>query len=129
MSNQTPPPADPFGAWRQWLDQSERRWNEFFNEAMGTDQYSQVMGQMTRGYVAMQQQMGEMVERYLKSINVPTRSDLQEISERLSAIESRLISIEGRLPTPAQERAPARAAAPRPPRTRKPPSARSGGAS
>ena len=109
--------TDPMDAWRKQLTQAERDWNQYFNEAMGSDAFSQVMGTWMNGFLTVQKNTGEAVERYLAGFNLPTRSDITEISERLTTIEERLRRIEA-----ATAGGPAKPRNRTPPRTRKPPS-------
>ena len=129
MAEQTT--ADPFAMWRDWVANSERQWNAFLNNAMATDEFSQSMGRFMDVYLNLQKNMNEVMGRYLQTINVPTRSDILAIGERLSQIEDRLGAIESQLAS-AQRTAAAAAAAPvngasaasaakpRPARTKKP---------
>jgi hypothetical protein len=118
----TPNPADPFSAWREMLAQWEKNANALGNQAMGSDQFAQSMGQVTSLSLAMQQMMGEMMARAQAAANLPTRTDIVAISERLQVIEqtlSRLAAAVERLA--AGEPAPGTSTG-RPARTRKPPS-------
>ncbi len=113
---------DPMAMWREWVSQSERQWNGFLNNAMATDEFSQVMGRFMDVYLGMQKNMNEVMGRYLQLVNVPTRSDVLALGERLTTLEDRLIRIESLLQraansAPVTVETPAKA---RPPRTRKP---------
>ena len=127
MANQQTPPSDPFSAWRDWITQSERQLNQYFNEVMGTDQYSRFLGQMTNLQLDMQKSVSEAMTRFVVSLNLATRDDLAAIGNRLGAIEERLAAIEAKLgvssETPSASDAAAVAQGPKPPRTRKPPKA------
>ncbi|MFN0096723.1 MAG: hypothetical protein ACKVVT_18350 [Dehalococcoidia bacterium] len=120
--------TDPLGMWRDWLTQSERQWNGFMNEMMATDQFSQGMGKMMDVYLTMQKSMNDAMGRYFSAINVPTRTDVLSIGNRLSEIEERLGGIETAIRAMAAanghtgQAAPEAAAAVRPPRTKRPPS-------
>lgn len=130
MTEQTSPARDPFAMWREWLSQSERQWNAFFNDVMGTEQFSQYQGRFTELYLAMQRNMSEAMGRYLTTLDMPTRSDVLGLGQRLSLVEDRLRTIEEGLtrlsrgatadepPTAAPPQT--AVAAPRPARTRKP---------
>ena len=123
MADQRNSPSDPLSSWREWMSQSESRLNSLFNEIMATDGYSRVMGGLTKVFVSMQKSMSESMERYFTALSLPTRSDVIDLGQRLSMIESRLLSIETslvRLTGPATPRDESTAAAPRPPRTRRP---------
>ncbi len=124
VSEQRPAVQDPFALWRDWVTQSERQWNAFFNEVMGTDQYTQTMSRFMDMYVSSQKSLSEAMGRYFSTLNVATRTDVLALGDRLVAIENRLASIEASLrASPRREEA---RAAPvpvvaRPPRTKKPP--------
>ena len=122
--------ADPFAAWREWLSNSERQWNEFMNDAMATEEFSRSMGQFMDVYLNMQKSMSEGMGRYFTALNVPSRSDVLSLGERLTVIERQLASISMRLDalgvadakSPARSSEPAASApATKPPRTKKPP--------
>ena len=109
---------DPLEAWRLWVDQAERRWNSTFNELMGTEQFSQVSGRMMEAWLAMQSSMNEATQRYFSALNLPTRTDVLSIADRLSSIDRRLDDLERRLDTIGAT-APSKSARPKPRRTKK----------
>ena len=126
MTDERPPVPDPMALWREWVAQSERQWNKFFNDVMGTDQYNQAMSRFMDLYLNNQKTLGETMGRYLTGLNVATHSDVLAIGERLAAIDDRLTAIERRLggPSGGDDASPSpvsTATAPRPPRTKKPP--------
>lgn len=119
--------ADPFEMWREWMSNSERQWNGFLNNAMATDQFTQSMGQFMDVYLNMQKSMNEVMGRTFTALNLPTRTDILSLGERLSAIEDHLGVIESSLAalksdSPARANNPPSPAAEiaRPPRTKKP---------
>jgi len=114
---------DPFAMWRDWVSQSERQWNTFLNEAMASPQYGQSLGRFMELSLAMQKTMAEAMGRYLGALNMPTRTDVMALGERLATIEERLIGIELRLDQlsrPASDEAAPLETVPRPPRTKRP---------
>jgi polyhydroxyalkanoic acid synthase PhaR subunit len=120
---------DPLAAWRNWLSDAEARWNSFFNQMMGTDQFSRVMSRFTELSLNMQKRMAEAMGQYFSALNLPTRTDVISQRERLSSIEERLTSIEASLARLAGAgEAPDGASIPirRPPRTKQPQSEREG---
>lgn len=132
MSQNPSAGMDPLTMWRDWVTQSENQWNAFFNQAMATDEFSQTMGRFMDVYVNMQKTMNDVMGRYLTAANLPTRTDILALGDRLAAIEERLIGLEangaraaaaGGKATAAAGAKPTAAAAPgkRPARTRKPP--------
>jgi len=110
-------------AYRQWASQSERQWNEFFNQMMSTEEFSQGLGRNMDVFLHFQKTMNEAMGSFFTAMNVPTRTDVLALGDRLLAIEDRLATIEAQITT-ALANAPAtssNSATPRPRRTKKPP--------
>lgn len=97
MTEQTPAAPDPFALWRDWVSQSERHWNAYLNQVMGTDQFNEAQNRMMGAYLGMQKTMSDAMGRLLTSLDMPTRSDVLRLGERLTVIEDRLRAIEERL--------------------------------
>jgi len=83
--------------WRNWLTETEHQWNAFFNDVMGTDSFGRLLGGYVEIYGTFQRLVTQNMERSLSTLNVPTRSDIVDLSERLSSVEERLASIESSL--------------------------------
>jgi hypothetical protein len=120
---------DPLAAWRNWLSDAETRLNGFFNQMMGTDQFTSVMSRFTELSLRMQKSMAESMGQYFSALNLPIRTEVISLGERLSSIEERLTSIEASLArlsgaSEAPDGAPIRKQ--RPPRTKQPHSEREG---
>ena len=109
-----PPNLDPAGLWRDMLGQWERGLNNVANHAAGSSEFTSAMHQVTAMSLKMQEATSDMMERSLKALNLPSRSDLLAVHERLGRIEA---ALERLTPAPAE---PASQAA-QPPRTRKAP--------
>ena len=86
--------TDVVDLWRNWLTETERQFNSFFNEVMGTDSFSRVAGNYMDAYSVVQRSLNQGMERYLNTFNLPTHSDVVELGERLHNIEERLASLE-----------------------------------
>ena len=88
---------------------------------MNSEEFSRTMNKATTASTVMQQQLGELIGRYLMTLNLPSRSEMVNIGERLQAIETNL----HRLSTQLEKLGggSADSAAPGPPRTKRPPSA------
>jgi len=114
------PPPDPFELWRDWLNQSEQQLNRLLNEAMSSDAFGQASGRLMEIFLSFQRSMQQATELYFAALNIPTRTDVLSLGERLAVIEERLGSVESllRALVPATATPPPR---PRPKRTRQPP--------
>src|SRR5438105_1663385 len=86
----TPGPADFLSAWQQMASQGEQQWNQYLNQVMGTDAFAGLLGKYLEGYLAFQGTLARNVEQYLQAVNLPTRSDVTSLGERLAGIESQL---------------------------------------
>ena len=70
------PPANPpapslndfLDTWRQAAADTEQRWNDFFNELMGTEAFAQTMARSMDGYLAMQAREFLLVDVVVLSI-------------------------------------------------------------
>ena len=120
--------TDVADLWRNWLTETERQWNSFFNEVMGTDSFSRVAANYMDAYSVIQRSLNHGMERYLNTFNLPTHSDVVEVGERLHNIEDRLASLEQNINSLLQAvgGAPAAVTQLRPRRTRRPATKNSG---
>ena len=121
--------TDVVDLWRNWLTETERQFNGFFNEVMGTDSFSRVAGNYMDAYSVVQRSLNQGMERYLNTFNLPTHSDVVELGERLHNIEERLASLEQNINSLLQASGGTPAAAVtqlRPSRTRRPRNQNSG---
>jgi hypothetical protein len=91
---------------------------------MATDGYNRLMAQVNQSFLESQKTMGDMVARSMGSLNLPTGEDWTALSRRVATVEERLRELEislGRSDSASTSEL-AEGSAPRPPRTRKPPS-------
>ncbi len=91
------PPPDPIALWREWAAQAEEQWNRYFNQVMGSETFAAAMGRSLEAMLALQQRLAQQFEAVLKALNLPTRSDLAALGERLAHIERRLDELAARL--------------------------------
>jgi hypothetical protein len=124
MPNSESSPADVGQLWRNWLTETERQWNSFFNDVMSTDSFGRLVGGYMEVYTTIQRLIAQNMERSFATFNVPTRGDITELSERLSLVEERLAAIQTNLQALAeavgQPSQPAAVTQLRPRRTRRP---------
>ncbi len=117
----------PLDAFRDFVGQWERGVNQIANEAMGNEQFSRLMHGATSAAAGAKAGIGEAMERYLATMNLPSRADITSIGERLQAIEAQLNRLTEIVATMATVEAQPISLAAKPKRTRQPP-ARANGA-
>ena len=107
MSSQSKPrpESDPMGpateSWKQmqsiWMD----GWSKMMGEAVGTEQFSKLMGQWLDFYFGwsgpVRKQVEELTERAFEQMNLPTRAELATIGKRLTAVEMRLDDLDAKV--------------------------------
>jgi hypothetical protein len=115
---------EPLALWQKMMGEMEKGFNAFANQAMASPQFSKAVNQVGGVTADAQKQLGELMEKYLVSMNMPSRSQLIGMAERLQSIEAQLGEIKTLLLQMNGMSGMSRdsvAAAPRPPRTKRPP--------
>jgi SMC interacting uncharacterized protein involved in chromosome segregation len=117
---------DPVAIWQNMVSEMEKGFNAFASKALESPEISKVVNQVGGASAGAQKQLGDMMEKYLVSMNLPSRAQMVGMAERLQGIEGQLNEIKAMLHQ-LQNNAGAAAggypAAPKPPRTKRPPSA------
>jgi hypothetical protein len=114
---------DPVAIWHAMIGEMEKGFNSFATRAMESPEFSKVVNQVGGVSAGAQKQFGEMMEKYLVGMNLPSRAQMVGMAERLQGIEDQLNEIKALL---QQSNAAARGgypSPPKPPRTKRPPSA------
>jgi|CXWL01.1.fsa_nt_gi hypothetical protein len=89
--------SNPLDMWRQFITDSERQWNGFFKDVLGTDGFSSAMNTYVEASLTVQRMVADQLERYYTTFNIPTHNDLVALGERMKAIEDTLSRLEGGL--------------------------------
>jgi hypothetical protein len=114
---------NPLDTWRQFITDSERQWNGFFKEVLGTDTVSSAMSTWVEGALTVQRMVADQLERYYSTFNIPSHQDLVALGERMKVIEDTLARIESQIGSPRRAAAARTKARPKPARTKRPPTA------
>jgi hypothetical protein len=117
---------DPAVIWQTMIGEMEKGFNSFANRAMASPEFSKVMNQTGGVAAGTQKQLGELMEKYLVAMNLPSRAQMVGMAERLQSIEGQLNEIKAVLHQMNRNNGTGeggRAGTPRPPRTKRPPSA------
>jgi SMC interacting uncharacterized protein involved in chromosome segregation len=117
---------DPVAIWQNMIGEMEKGFNSFANQAMASPEFSKAVNQVGGVAAGAQKQLGDLMEKYLVSMNLPSRAQMVGMAERLQSIEGQLNEIKALLQQVHNSSGAAEggyAAAPRPPRTKRPPGA------
>ena len=115
-------PFDPLHAWREWYQKSEKQWSDALSGLLGSEKFAQATGKYAQEAMHLHRMFNEAMAQYLSAVNVPSRSDLTELGERLGQLEDALAGLQVEVrhlrrsltePDPAAE--PPRTKQPKPP--------------
>ena len=113
------PTLDPFALVRDLVAKIEKGINESANPLLKSGEFSRVANKVMSAATVAKKLAQDLTQRYFEALNVPSRTDIVALNDRLQSLEDRMIVIQATLD---QMGAPARRAAlPAPSRTRKPP--------
>lgn len=115
---------DPVAMWQKMMGEMEKGFNSFANEAMSRPEFSQAMNRAGGVAAGAQKQLGELMEKYLVAMNLPSREQVTGMAERLQSIEAQIGEMKSMLSQMAANSGISQGfgATPRPPRTKRPPS-------
>ena len=88
---------DPVAIWQNMIGEMEKGFNAFANQAMASPEFSKAVNQVGGVTAGAQKQLGELMEKYLVSMNLPSRSQMVGMAERLQSIEGQLNEIKALL--------------------------------
>ena len=119
--------SDPAAAWRDMLGEWERNFNTIANKAMEKEDFAKAMGAATGAATTAQGVLGDVMQRYLTTLNLPSRAELAAIGERLVAMEAQLAHLTHLIQSIPGVVDDAATATPKPARTRQPQAAKPAG--
>lgn len=93
QGSQLPGPDEMIETWRKAAADAEQRWNDYFNQLMGTEGFGQLMARSMESYITMQSTVARGMEQYLRALNVPTRTDVAQVAERIAILEQKIDAI------------------------------------
>lgn len=88
---------DPMSFWRDVYQQAEQNWGKVLEQSMGTEAYAQMIGQSLDAYVTFQQTLRESMNRYLETMNLPSRDDFSRVAAQVVALEAKIDVLDEKL--------------------------------
>jgi hypothetical protein len=85
---------DPMTLWRDWFVKSEKAWSQALTDMMGDEHFSRGMGRYMQEALHTHRMFSEAMSQYLANLNLPSRSDLLDIGDRLGQVEDTLAAIQ-----------------------------------
>jgi hypothetical protein len=94
-------PFDPFGTARAMRDANIEAWSKAMQQFVNTEAYSQATGAMLDTYLTTSAPFRKVIEQtmtqVLQQFNMPTRSDVISIAQRLTNLEMRLDDLDAQI--------------------------------
>lgn len=94
-------PFDPFDMWRGMRDSALDVWAKTMVQAVNTDAYAMASGKSVElcltAMAPVRELYEKMVTQALQQSNMPTRTDVASLAERLTNIERRLDDLDAKL--------------------------------
>ena len=116
-----PKSLDPFALFRDLVSKLEKGVNERAGPVLKSDEFASAANKLMSAAMVAKKLAQDLTQRYFEALNIPSRSDIVTLTDRLQVLEDRMIGIQATLDQMAGVKA--RAALPAPARTRKPPAA------
>jgi len=113
-----PEMLDPFAYFRQWISVFENQTNEVAEKISGTKEFTEFSHRMLQVKLQAKEAIAEQMEQQLHLMNMPTRTDILSLGDRIGEINDRLIRLE-RAMASLNGAKPASDLPPMPPRTKK----------
>ncbi len=114
---------DPFGIWRFVGTQLQNALVDAGNRGVGSDEFAKLSHKALGASLVVSNLVKPLMQRAQELLNVPSRTDIQALGNRLQAIEDRLFGIANSVDMAPGKSRPATQRLASPPRTRKPPAA------
>ncbi len=96
-------PMDPFGMMKGMRDGNMEAWSKMMQQFVNTEAYSQASGAMLDAYLTTSAPFRKLLEQTMTQVltqfNMPMRSDITTLAERLTNIEMRLDDVDAQLTT------------------------------
>ena len=84
---------NPIRLWREWIVKSEQMWSDTITDVMGNPQVSAGMGRSMQEFLHMHRMFSESFAQYLSALNLPSRSDILDLSDRIGQLEDAVAAI------------------------------------
>ncbi|KHK93542.1 hypothetical protein [Novosphingobium malaysiense] len=97
---------DPIAAWQKMIQDWEGEINAWSGKLTQSEQFSAVLGQATKMIVVAQKTMSEQLEGLLQSLNLPSKTQVEAMTDRLDAIEDSIAQLRIALEKLANEETP-----------------------
>ena len=114
----------PARMWRDWIVKNEAQWSETVTQMLKDERTGEALNRQLSEMQLMHRQFSELAQASLAAANLPSRSDLEALDERMGRLEDGLAQVAAALTQLSQALSPVSPSAAQPSgpaRNRKPP--------
>ena len=111
---------DPIRLMREWFVQSEQMWSDAMSDLLVDERVAKNTGRFMQEALHTQRLFSESMGQYLSGMNMPTRTDILDLRDRVSQMEDSLNSVLVELRAMRAERSAAASSGPSPAPAKKP---------
>jgi hypothetical protein len=86
--------VEPLRLWREWYQKSEKSWNEAVTNLLGDDRVAKSTGKYLQEALHAQRMFTDAMAKYLANLNLPSRSDVLALSDRVGKVEDALAGLQ-----------------------------------
>jgi hypothetical protein len=83
----------PAHLWRDWIAKSEAQWSEAVSQLLKNEHTGEAMNRQLSEMQLMHRQFSELAQASLAAANLPSRSDLEALDERMGRLEDGLAHV------------------------------------
>lgn len=92
---------DPVAGMLEFYDNWSKSWASTMSDMVASESVAETMAQQLEGsleyWSLVKRQVGEVMEKYLQQMNLPTQRDIVSVADRLTSIEMRVDDIEAKV--------------------------------
>jgi len=93
MDSIDPQALNPIRLWRDWIVKSETQWSEAVSQFLKNERVGGAVSRQIDEMQLMQRQFSEFAQASLAAANLPSRSDLEALGDRMGRLEDGLAQL------------------------------------
>lgn len=83
----------PAQMWRDWIVKSEAQWSETVTQMLKDERTGEALNRQLNELQLMHRQFSEIAQASLAAANLPSRSDIEALDERMGRLEDGLAQV------------------------------------
>jgi len=87
-------PTNLFAFYKQWYDATSDTWAKFVEDTIGSEKFLEIVRPFLESYTTFIKTFRNAEEEYLRSLQLPTRSDVARVAELVVSLEEKVDQID-----------------------------------